>query len=262
MKHLFLKSLPAAMLLALMSYVGAQEPSITIDTSKTTIKTSPLLYGIFFEEINRAGEGGIYAEMIQNRSFEDKSRVDEVRNTPLAWGVGNAEASLDRSQPLNRNNSTSLKVKTQAGGFICNGGFIRDFNGRDPGSIAVTSGDAYDLTFFAKTGSKTDLKISFEEGSSTLASASVSIDGDTWKKYSVTLTPNKTARESILKIGTDAPAEFSLDMVSLFPQKTWKGRKNGLRPDLMERLVAMKPAFVRFPGGCFVEGVGLENRAI
>ena len=262
MKHLSLKSLPAAMLLALMSYVGAQEPSITIDTSKTTIKTSPLLYGIFFEEINRAGEGGIYAEMIQNRSFEDKSRVDEVRNTPLAWGVGNAEASLDRSQPLNKNNPTSLKVKTQAGGFICNGGFIRDFNGRRPGSIAVTSGDAYDLTFYARTGSKTELKISFEEGSSTLASASVTIDGDAWKQYSVTLTPNKTSRESVLKIATDAPAEFNLDMVSLFPQKTWKGRKNGLRPDLMERLVAMKPAFVRFPGGCFVEGRGIENRAI
>ena len=262
MKHLSLKSLPAAMLLALMSYVGAQEPSITIDTSKTTIKTSPLLYGIFFEEINRAGEGGIYAEMIQNRSFEDKSRVDEVRNTPLAWGVGNAEASLDRSQPLNKNNPTSLKVKTQAGGFICNGGFIRDFNGRRPGSIAVTSGDAYDLTFYARTGSKTELKISFEEGSSTLASASVTIDGDAWKQYSVTLTPNKTSRESILKIATDAPAEFNLDMVSLFPQKTWKGRKNGLRLDLMERLVAMKPAFVRFPGGCFVEGRGIENRAI
>ncbi len=262
MKHLSLKSLPAVMLLALMSYVGAQEPSITIDTSKTTITTSPLLYGIFFEEINRAGEGGIYAEMIQNRSFEDKSRVDEVRNTPLAWGVGNAEASLDRSQPLNKNNPTSLKVKTQAGGFICNGGFIRDFNGRRPGSIAVTSGDAYDLTFYARTGSKTELKISFEEGSSTLASASVTIDGDAWKQYSVTLTPNKTSRESVLKIATDAPAEFNLDMVSLFPQKTWKGRKNGLRPDLMERLVAMKPAFVRFPGGCFVEGRGIENRAI
>ena len=206
MKHLSLKSLPAAMLLALMSYVGAQEPSITIDTSKTTIKTSPLLYGIFFEEINRAGEGGIYAAMIQNRSFEDKSRVDEVRNTPLAWGVGNAEASLDRSQPLNKNNPTSLKVKTQAGGFICNGGFIRDFNGRRPGSIAVTSGDAYDLTFYARTGSKTELKISFEEGSSTLASASVTIDGDAWKQYSVTLTPNKTSRESVLKIAADGPA--------------------------------------------------------
>ena len=262
MKSLLPKILPTAVFLALASFVGAQEKTITIDTSKTTIKTSPLLYGIFFEEINRAGEGGIYAEMLQNCSFEDRNNVNEIRDTPLAWGVRNAEAKLDRSQPLNKNNLTSLKVKTQAGGFICNGGFIRDFNGRGPGSIAVTGGDAYDLTFFAKTGSKTDLKISFEEGSSTLASASVAIDGDTWKKYSVTLTPNRTARESILKIGTDAPAEFSLDMVSLFPQKTWKGRKNGLRPDLMERLVAMKPAFVRFPGGCFVEGVGLENRAI
>ena len=267
MKHLhncFAKALPAsAMILAGGLCIGtafSQETgnSITIDPNKTTITTSPLLYGIFFEEINRAGEGGIYAEMIQNRSFEDRSRVDEVRDTPLAWGVRNAEAKLDRSQPLNKNNPTSLKVKTQAGGFIVNGGFIRDFNGRTPGSIAVTSGDAYDLTFYARTGAKTELKISIEEGSSTLAATSVSINGDAWKQYSVTLTPNKTSRETVLKIGTDEPAEF----LSMFPQKTWKGRKNGLRPDLMERLAAMKPAFVRFPGGCFVEGRGIENRAI
>ena len=262
MKHILSKALPAAAILAIASFAGAQEQSITIDTSKTTIRTSPLLYGIFFEEINRAGEGGIYAEMIQNRSFEDRSRVDEVRDTPLAWGVRNAEAKLDRTQPLNKNNITSLKVKTQAGGFICNGGFVRDFNAGMTGNLAVTGGDSYDLTFYAKTGAKTDLKISIEDASGVLASESVSIGGDAWKQYSVTLKPNKTSREATLKIATDAPAEFSLDMVSLFPQKTWKGRKNGLRPDLMERIVAMKPAFVRFPGGCFVEGRGIENRAI
>ena len=262
MKHLFSKALPAAVILAIASFAGAQERSITIDTSKTTIKTSPLLYGIFFEEINRAGEGGIYAEMIQNRSFEDKSRVDEVRDTPLAWGIQNAEAKLDRSQPLNKNNPTSLKVKTQAGGFVSNGGFVRDFTADKTGNLAVTGGDSYDLTFYAKTDAKTDLKITIEDASGVLAAESVAIDGDAWKQYSVTLKPNKTSRESVLKIATDAPAEFSLDMVSLFPQKTWKGRKNGLRPDLMERLVAMKPAFVRFPGGCFVEGRGIENRAI
>ena len=147
MKHILSKALPAAAILAIASFAGAQEQSITIDMSKTTIRTSPLLYGIFFEEINRAGEGGIYAEMIQNRSFEDKSRVDEVRDTPLAWGATNAEAVLDRSQPLNKNNPTALKVKAQAGGFIVNGGFVRNFDGGTPGNIAVTGGDVYDLTF-------------------------------------------------------------------------------------------------------------------
>ena len=83
MKNMLPKILPTAAILALASFVGAQEKSITIDTSKTTITTSPLLYGIFFEEINRAGEGGIYAEMIQNRSFEDKSRVNEGLKCPF-----------------------------------------------------------------------------------------------------------------------------------------------------------------------------------
>ncbi len=262
MKRILSKVLPAAVFFAIAAFVGAQEKSITIDPNKTTITTSPLLYGIFFEEINRAGEGGIYAEMIQNRSFEDKSRVDELRDTPLAWGSGNAEATLDRSQPLNKNNPTALKVKTQAGGFIVNGGFVRDFNANMTGNLAVTGGDSYDLTLYARTSAKTDLKITISDASASLAAASVSIDGDAWKQYSVTLKPNKTSREATLKISTDAPAEFYLDMVSLFPQKTWKGRKNGLRPDLMERLAAIKPAFVRFPGGCFVEGRGIENRAI
>lgn len=239
------------------------DKTITIDPNKTTITTSPLLYGIFFEEINRAGEGGIYAEMIQNRSFEDKSKVDEIRDTPLAWGVSNAEATLDRSFPLNPNNPTALKVKTQAGGFIVNGGFVRNFNGRMSGGIAVVSGDIYDLTFYARLDGKATLNISLADRDGTvLSAAEVSIDGGTWKQYSVSLTPDKTSREAVLKISTNAPSEFYLDMVSLFPRKTWKGRKNGLRPDLMERLVAMKPAFVRFPGGCFVEGRGIENRAI
>ena len=113
MNQLLSKKIPAALVLALAwlcigtTFAQAPSKSITIDPNKTTIATSPLLYGIFFEEINRAGEGGIYAEMIQNRSFEDKSRVDEVRDMPLAWGATNAEAVLDRSQPLNKNNPTS-----------------------------------------------------------------------------------------------------------------------------------------------------------
>lgn len=265
----FAKALPAsAMILAAGLCIGTafaqeQSKSITIDPNKTTITTSPLLYGIFFEEINRAGEGGIYAEMIQNRSFEDKSRVDEVRDTPLAWGATNAEAKLDRSQPLNKNNPTALKVKAQAGGFISNGGFVRDFNANMTGNLAVTGGDVYDLTFYARIEEKANLKAAFTDADGTeLASAPVAIEGGAWKQYSVSLTPSRTSRETVLKISTDAPAEFYLDMVSLFPRKTWKGRKNGLRPDLMERLAAMKPAFVRFPGGCFVEGRGIENRAI
>ena len=112
--------------------------------------------------------------MIQNRSFEDKSRVDEVRDTPLAWGAVNAEAKFDRSQPLNKNNITSLKVKTQAGGFVSNGGFVRDFTAEKTGNLAVTGGDSYDLTFYAKTGTKTDLKIAIEDASGVLASESVS----------------------------------------------------------------------------------------
>ncbi len=229
---------------------------ITVNPDKPGVKVSPTLYGIFFEEINRAGEGGIYAEMIQNRSFEDN------RNNPVAWGKFNADISLDRENPLNANNKTSLKIKANQGGGIMNGGFVRDFNENKMGSIAVKKGDKYDLSFFAKVPSNLTLTATIEQGGKEIAKAAAKVSGNTWKKYTITLTANDTVSDATLKLTSNKEATFNLDMVSLFPQKTWKKRKNGLRPDLMERLAAMKPAFVRFPGGCFVEGRGLENRAI
>lgn len=237
-------------------------PFIMVETREPGFQISPMLYGIFFEEINRAGEGGIYAEMVQNRSFEDKLRVDEIRRTPLAWGVRNAEAVLENATPLNAKNQTYLNVKTQAGGMIVNGGFVRNFNADMRGALSVASGEKYDLTFYAKSAKSVKLHAAIAADGKEAAGGDVVISGDTWKQYSLVLISGVTSAEATLQISSAEAAEFNLDMVSLFPQKTWKGRKNGLRADLMERLVEMKPAFVRFPGGCFVEGRGIENRAI
>lgn len=241
-----------------MSSVFAQaEGVISIDTSKALYKVSPTLYGIFFEEINRAGEGGIYAEMIQNRSFEDNGA------NPLAWGKTNAEINLERTNPLNIKNPTYLNVFTRDGGAVLNGGFVRDFNETKQGAIALTQGDKYDLSFYATGAKDVKLTVSLLDGSKQpVATQDVTISGRDWKKYTVTLTASKTITDGVLELKTAKASRFTLDMVSLFPQKTWKGRKNGMRPDLMERLAAMKPAFVRFPGGCFVEGSGFVNRNI
>lgn len=281
---------------------GAQaQPAarVTVDVDKPGIALSPLLYGIFFEEINRAGDGGIYAEMIQNRSFEDARNLfhdderrrelgeaaDRQANDPIAWSpVKSAKAegsvTLDRNLPLNKQNPTSLRltvIEVERGGRVgvANDGFRgipintpvrmgaadlgewrRAFEAADNGGLHVEKGKRYDLSLYARAGRKAGpLTVTLERADGTvLARQSVSGLSPQWKKFTATLVPGDTDSKARLVVSADASGIYWLDMVSLFPRDTWKGRKNGLRADLMERIAALKPAFVRFPGGCFVEG--------
>jgi hypothetical protein len=253
---------------SLVSSALAQDQSgrIAIDLEKPGVTVSPQLYGVFFEEINRAGDGGIYAEMVQNRSFEDN-------DFPVAWKAENAVIALDKNAPLNVHNPTSLRVEASAGGRVINGGFVGDgprgnwrewqkYFEQQPGQVAVESGKRYDLSLYARTLGPTTLTVSLLAAADGRTLASQRIDGlaADWKRLAVGLTPDATDANARLVIASDEPGTFWLDMVSLFPHDTWKGRKNGLRPDLMEMIAAMKPAFVRFPGGCYVEGNEIENR--
>jgi alpha-L-arabinofuranosidase len=248
---------------------------ITIDTSRPGIRVSPLLYGAFFEEINRAGEGGVYAEMLQNRSFED------CKEFPAAWvPLGGVSLSLDRSNPLNARNPTSLRVHAaEAGDGVANFGFAGTLQGDSPQNvsrdwqnhlekqspqISVRAGRVYGLTFFGRVVDKQEfpLEATLEDAEGhQLCKAAVRMDGGDWRMHEVSLRPERDCDSARLAFRASGRADFCLDMVSLFPKDTWKMRKNGLRPDLMEYVAAMKPAFMRFPGGCFVEGRGRENRA-
>ena len=269
-------STAAALLAACSSAEAAPEKqpagTIRIDAANPGAKISPLLYGIFFEEINRAGEGGIYAEMIQNRSFEDNTSY------PIAWFSEKATISLDRTTTIHANNPTSLKVVAQAGGRVMNRGFVGGPQGGNPrganrqwqtnaagqpAQLFVEANAEYDLTFYARSekgGERLDVSIVGNDGK-VLAHSSVTPSKE-WRKYTILLTAQRTDTNAQLVFGSSQAATYWLDMVSLFPRRTWKNRKNGLRPDLMKMVAAMKPAFVRFPGGCFVEGRGIENRAI
>eukprot|EP00456_Euglypha_rotunda_P090149 TRINITY_DN942_c0_g1_i1.p1 TRINITY_DN942_c0_g1~~TRINITY_DN942_c0_g1_i1.p1 ORF type:complete len:832 (+),score=215.34 TRINITY_DN942_c0_g1_i1:2147-4642(+) len=239
--------------------------SLTIKADKPGAKISTMLCGIFFEEINRAGDGGLYAEMVQNRSFEDA-------DFPIAWKANNADLALDRSVPINDRNPTSIKVTANAGGGILNSGFIAGgpqhdrgawdrYQNNNPGDIAVAKGKTYDLSVYVRAEGSPVLKAELigQDGTA-LASQTLKNVGKGWQKVSVSLASSATDHHARLSITSDKATTFWLDMVSLFPKDTWKGRKNGLRADLMERVVAMKPAFVRFPGGCYVEGDEIANR--
>jgi alpha-L-arabinofuranosidase len=260
MKRLFLLLWAAAICAS-----AADAPlRLTVDVDRPGFKVSPMLYGIFFEEINRAGDGGIYAEMIQNRSFEDDAAE------PIAWTMLKGQIALDRSQPLNTNNPTSAKL---TGPFaIANDGFrggaqkapddrtrLEDWRRKFEESatgLHIERGKKYDLTLYARGAGNLAVALQTRDGKP-LASGRLTGLGPKWKKFSATLEAKASDTSARLVVSGNQPGPVWLDMVSLFPRDTWKG--HGLRPDLMETIAAIRPAFVRFPGGCYVEGDRLEN---
>jgi alpha-L-arabinofuranosidase len=262
--------------------VPASEVVLTIAADKPGVEISPTLYGIFFEEINRAGDGGLYAEMIQNRSFEDFT-------IPLGWSLvkaANAEAAmyLDKSHPLNANNRTCLRLEIKkADGFrvgVASEGFkgapynkandkpeallarFEKIGSETQNGIAVESGKQYNFSLYAQ-GSKGfvgPLTVALERQDGTvIASEVINKVSAKWEKFKGALIANATDTNARLVVSAAKPGTVWLDMISLFPKDTFKGRSNGLRADLAQMLVKMHPAFVRFPGGCFVEGDKLEN---
>lgn len=238
----------------------AASPSFTVDATRSAGKVSPRLYGLMTEEINHSYDGGLYAELIQNRAFLDDAK------SPAHWSVVNDSASaatiaLDRANPLNDAIPTSLRLTvTQATknhpAGVANSGFW---------GIPVHPKTPYRASLWAKaegsfTGPLT-VSIASEDGKTIYASGKISGVTGAWKKFEVTLktgkaTPTTQAR---FVITLDQPGTINLGLVSLFPP-TWNDRPNGLRKDIMQLLVDMNPKFLRFPGGNYLEGNKIEER--
>ena len=224
---------------------AAQSARLTIKANQSGAPISPLLYGIFYEEINRAGDGGLYAEMLENRSFEDGK-------TPVSWETnGKAELSLDTSKPLNSKNPTALKVVAGIGGGAVQAGF------KGVG-LFVQGGQRYKSSFYARgTNAPLDVRLEDRDGRLLAKTTVVPNGGANWKKYGVVLAPSVGTAQARLVIQSTKAGMFYLDQALLMPETTWKSVP--FRPDLANRVASMKPAFVRFPGGCFVEGDRMAN---
>lgn len=276
---------------------AASPPVITVDATGPRRTVSPEMYGIFFEEISHAGDGGLYAELVLNRDMEASAipegwRVegDQVTTT-MGWRTrkwfhddlpgwsflaeGGAEGSMgiDTNNPLNDRNPHSLRLVVTKPGTRCgvaNSGFW---------GINVQAGEWYDATFYARTeGNKgVGLVFSLESATGDKVCARATIPeigrgefgppqpGDSgspgqWRKYTLGLHANASDPKCRLVIAPIEPVTMWLDVVSLFPRKTFKDRPNGMRRDVAQLLVDMKPGFLRFPGGCVVEGVTLHNQ--
>lgn len=235
-----------AVLLALAPHARAQQPqqdhppraTLTVQTDKPGPAVPPSLYGIFFEEINRAGDGGLYAEMINNRSFEDADQ-------PVGWDV-TGDAKIDRAHPIADLNVRSMQISS---GRIVNKGFK---------GMVVRGGTEYVASLFARGGLGTvTVKLESADGKVLASNEAEAVGGGEWKRYVFPIKASADAAAAQFAVEVKSNQPLWIDMVSLFPKQTWKDR--GLRIDLAEKVADLQPNFVRFPGGCWVEGETVAN---
>jgi len=234
---------------------------------------SPDLMGVFFEDLNHAGDGGLYAELIQNRSFEFRATEQPTWNNLSFWTVtplGGAKGSMrvEQAWPLHPKNPNyaTLEVQEPAGEGVkmLNAGF--------QDGIALQAGEHYNLAFFTRqlyVGKRWDarkaeaalpLVVRLETpNGEVLAETKFDIADREWQRLTATFTPSRSEPQARLVFLATALGGLAFDEVSLFPQKTFRGRPNGLRADLAQTIADLKPRFLRFPGGCLVHGNGLGN---
>ena len=214
---------------------------------------SDKLVGIFFEDINYGADGGLYAELIQNRDFEYKPSDNKGRWTATtAWKATKdgkeVELKVDSLNPIHANNPHYVTISEAS---LSNEGWD---------GIVVREGEKYRFSFFARSpkGGKVEVALVDKDGQK-LASAMIGVGSKNWKKYKTVLTAKGSANGASLVITPQNASAYDFDMVSLFPVDTFKGRENGLRKDLAQTLADLHPRFVRFPGGCVAHGNGIDN---
>ncbi|GAA4930140.1 alpha-L-arabinofuranosidase C-terminal domain-containing protein [Streptomonospora halophila] len=236
---------------------AATEYGIDVDTAAAGPQISDRMYGIFLEDINHAADGGLYAELVQNRSFE-YSTADNENYTPMtSWeevatgnAAGNAKVVNDDGRLHERNrNYLRLALPADGGEYgVVNSGYST--------GITVSEGKRYDFSVWAKAPGKgaTPLRVRLRDAQGEPLAEPLTLDADErgWARYSGTLTASSSSTTGRLAVTGSGGGSLSLDMVSLFPRDTFKGRENGLREDIAQRIAALDPGFVRFPGGCLV----------
>ena len=236
----------------------AQQPA----SSSGSKRISPDLFGIFFEDLSYAADGGLYAELIQNRSFEYNPADRKEWNPLTAWdyiteGFGYGTITVETTSPVHVNNPhyvvLNVEEEGQKGIGIMNSGFD---------GIVVRAGEKYDFSVFVRQISENpipiEVKLQNKKGI-VYGESTFSTQTKDWKKYTATISATQSDDSASLVVLTKAKGKLALDVISLFSQRTFKNRPNGFRADLAQVIADLKPKFMRFPGGCLVHGDGLGN---
>ncbi|MDQ8734564.1 alpha-L-arabinofuranosidase C-terminal domain-containing protein [Paenibacillus sp. LHD-38] len=219
------------------------------------------LFGIFFEDLNHAADGGLYAELVRNRSFEfdpiDHPDFHALTNwEKVERGGGQAELRIEDSQPMNERNRHYAVITIRMAGDgvgIANSGFNS--------GIPVRVGEDYRFSFYARRNESFSepVRIAIESKAGVVhGETTVVVDSSEWRKYEAVISVDETNYSSRLTITTGGSGSLYVDMVSLFPLRTFLGRTNGLREDIATLLAELKPKFMRFPGGCLVHDGSLN----
>ncbi len=232
-------------------------------------KINPGMFGLFFEDINYSADGGLYAELVQNRSFEYNPAERKEWNPFSYWeyftqGFSYGRISVETTNPIHPNNPHYIvldvehigheaKYSGESGVGLKNSGFD---------GMVVKAGENYNFSVFIKQLSESPVSIKVglqDKKGNILAENSITTASKDWEKYTTQLTAKQSSDTASLVVMATSEGKIALDVVSLFPEKTFKNRPNGMRADLAQVLADMKPGFIRFPGGCLAHGDGLGN---
>jgi alpha-N-arabinofuranosidase len=235
---------------------AAQSQTITVDT-KPKGEIQPTMWGIFFEDINFAADGGLYAELVKNRSFEFLVPMmgwKEVRSSRYSLNKESGSVEIINRGSGHDSNPRFARVFVNGLGFeLQNEGFF---------GMGVKKDSKYTFSIFMKPGQgNVELKAELiDDQENVIGWSGIAADSKDWKKYSATIVPSTTLQKAKLRLSFTGKGVVDIDLVSLTPNDTWKNRPNGLRADLVQLLYDLKPGFLRFPGGCIVEGRDLSQR--
>ena len=238
----------------LLSISVFSQRKLTVVADKTIASVAPTMWGVFFEDINFGADGGLYAELVKNRSFEFPTAM-------MGWRENRTNYQKGRFLIINKSdNSTNsrfarITLNTPEGNYsLSNEGFR---------GIGVHKEKQYDFSIMARTEKPTNIKIKVQllnYAGKVVGSTNIENFSKDWKKYTASIITTDSTQKGKLNLVFEGEGVIDIDIVSLFPHDTWKNRPGGLRNDLVQKIADLKPGFIRFPGGCIVEGKDLNNR--
>jgi len=238
----------------ILSLNSFSQRKLIVVADKPIASVAPTMWGVFFEDINFGADGGLYAELVKNRSFEFPTAM-------MGWRENRVNYQKGRFHIINKSDNSAnarfarITINNPEGNYsLSNEGFR---------GIGFHKEKQYDFSIMVRTERPTSIKIKIQllnYAGKEIGSTVIENFSNDWKKYSSSITATDTAQKGKLNLIFEGAGVIDIDIVSLFPHDTWKNRPGGLRNDLVQKIADLKPGFIRFPGGCIVEGKDLTNR--